>query len=211
MKNLLDRTQERIRAIKNARAEKLNSLTVELETTYSAIESQRKRVTECAAAAELETYRQEQTKLKELQDNAKILEQWKRDLEVAPKVTEKESEDTIAALLAYENNLERSYKEAAGKILLEFKKLTDKHLEEAEAAERVLINWTNDIRPNYKSSSYINGSIQCEDGKFKSKNPVTIHPVAYGGWQHIPFIISFLSANAIKEIIVAAEEKENGT
>ena len=211
MKNILDSTQARIRTIKSARAEKLSSLTVELETTYSAIDSQRKRVTEAAASTDIGSYRQEQLKLKELQENAKILEQWIRDLSVSPKVSEKESDDTIAALLAYEDSLENSYKAAAGKLLLELKNLTDKHIAEACAAEQVLTNWTNDIRANYKSSSYISGSTQGEDGMYKGDKPVSVHPVGYRGWLHTPHIVSFLSAEPMKELIKAAGETENGT
>lgn len=211
MKNLLDSTMERISAIENARAEKITKIALEIETTYSAIESQRKRVTDAAASADLETYRREQVKLRELQENKATLEQWQADHNKAPKVAEAESENTIAALLAYEASLEADYRAAAGKLFMALKALTDKHMEEARAAERVLTAWTTKIRANYKSSNYINGSTRCEDGMYKSNKPVPIHPLEYYGWRDVPYILSLYKTDAVKDLLKAAREEENGT
>lgn len=209
--NLPDKIQERIRGIKNARAEKLNSLSLELETTYSAIETQRKRVTEAAASTDIAAYRQERLKLKDLQESAKDLEEWIKDPSWRGMVSEKESEETFAALLAYEHSLENDYKSAAGKLIIQLKELTDKHIEDASAAEQVLINWENDIRPNYKSNSQINGGTRCEDGTYKGPNPIKIHPAGYYGWQHIDYIRTFLNADCVREMVNAAGAEEHGT
>lgn len=211
MKNLLERTMERILAIEDNRAKKQSSISSELNATYAAIESQRKRVTEAAASADIEVYRQEQTRLKELQDNAKLLEQWARDLAGAPKVERKESEETIAALLKYERRLISEYKVEAGKLLIQLKALTEKHIEESEEAEKVLKAWTTRIQPNYISANYRQGSEALEDGRYRCKEPVTIHPVAYTGWTGAVEIKNLFRRKDFEEAVAAAEEEENGT
>ncbi len=202
--NLLDSTMERIRFIENSRAEKLNDLTIELETTYSAIESQRKRVTEAAASTDLEAYRHAQKKLKELQESAKTLEQWKQDLERSDKVTEKESEDTIAALLSYEHKQVAEYMKAAGKLMIELKTLTEKHIEDSLAAERVLYAWTSRVRANYIDPSTI-----FTNEPRKLEEPKEIHPFnGYKGWVYSPFILQdLMSRGIIRDLMKAASEE----
>lgn len=176
MENIVEKTAARIEAMMKERADKLQKIDENVEQLYIEIDKQRQRVKEAAAAVDVELYKAEQQKLDELQAQVKTLDNWKRQITETEKVTEAESEKTIAAILEYEITKEAEYKKAAGKLLKELAALTDKHIQDAERAEAVLRSWTSRIRPNYISSGTIYAN-----GTSKSDTPVPVHIVEYHG------------------------------
>lgn len=172
MDNIVVKTRERIDAIIGAMMAKYQKLTNDLEETYRAIEEQRQRVKEAAAACDIETYKAEAAKLTELTNSAKEMEAWQRDLWNADRVSEKESEETIAALRAYNAEINRAYEKAVADMLRKLIAITEQRNKDSNEAYNVVNAWTSRIRPNYISPD----TIYAATGTHKNDKPVPIHP-----------------------------------
>lgn len=174
--SIIQDTNKRIAELEKRKAADIANIEKHLQRISSAIADQRKRAAKAAENMSASEYSSATAEKSKLEIEASMYSDRLKQIQGKEMVTAEESEATIAALLAYEKQLEAEFAEALAPHLKAIKELTDKQRADAAEAETTLREWTYRIRPNYisKGTTY-------PDGTNRSPVPVPIHPMGYFG------------------------------
>lgn len=174
--NAVEQTQARIKElIENKTAEllKIQGKVQEARTQKEAADLAMREATESMNLVAYEKAKEEKkaanTAIEMYTARYKMLEE--KDF-----VTEADSDATIAAILAYEEEMAASFDASIIEPLKTLEKLLTAYKEEVKEAERTITEWTSTIHANYisKGTTYA-------DGTHRSPKPVPVHSTGYEG------------------------------
>lgn len=188
--NIVEKTQKRIADLLSTREKTISEINARLETLAADIAEQRKALQGATERLDADAYSKAKASIEMLTTQEEMLRARFTQITTAEYVTEEESENTIAALLDYERELEKTFFDKATDIIAELKKLCEKQREDAAEAEKTLLAWTQQIRPNY-----ISPTTTYPDGTRKSQRPVPVHPGGYHGGDVLVRINNFITEN----------------
>ena len=92
-------------------------------------------------------------------------------------ISEKESDEVIASLLAYEKQLAEDFKAAASPHLLALKEILQEYKGAVQDTENTINTWHREIHANYLSQT----TTYAETGTNRSPNPIPVHTTPYTG------------------------------
>lgn len=175
-KNTTAAVKEKMAALKNAKNSELAKISTELTAARTEKTEQQKALKEATENTNFEEY--EKAKAGILRASTKIEMLTARYDQIKNKefVTEKESDETIDAIKAYENELGKKYNEAIAEPLRILEKLTADYNAAIMDAENTMRIWTSEIHANYRSetTTYRNGTN-------RSDTPVPVRNLRYEG------------------------------
>lgn len=201
MENIIKKTQDRIAELLKEKEQAINVDNDALIQIAAQIEAENTAAEDAAAVNDPEAFRAARAKIVELTSKAEYHRAHLRRYGSKEIVSEKESEDTIAALLRYEGDLESEFKRKAGELLIQLKALVDEQYMAALDAENTIREWTSKIRPNYVSTS----TTYSATGTNKNVKPVPVHPFGYFGGAEVAYIDNFLKVPMTFKIMESAK------
>ncbi len=204
-KDILKNTRDRIAFLLKQKEEAINTDNEALVQLAAQIEEENNAADAAAAANDPAAYRAAKNKISELTSRIEFCRTRLHQYGKMGVVSEKESEETIAALLQYEQDLEAEFRHKAGILFLQLKEVVDAQFLAAQEAETVLNDWTRRIRANYVRP----GAVFASTGTCKNDKPVEIHPFGYFGGQELMRIDALLKDLTVAVIMRDARKSES--
>lgn len=190
----LEKVQDRIRGLINERELKLEAVSQKRAALAESAQALEEKLQQAAREMNTKAYAAAKAEREECNTEFEMLEELERQIRKSELVTEAESEQVIASLLAYEQQLEEEYRKAVVEHLQALDALSDQHRLAAADAETTLNTWTSEIRANY-----INTRTTYQNGTHRSPVPVPIHPRGYFGGRLVSAIDKFLTDKNLLE------------
>ena len=156
--NVVIATQNRIRELKEKKAAELEHIDNELNQAIIEFEEANKAMQAAMEATDIEAYGETKRKQLEAKNKKEMYSGRYKQLKACEYLTEKESDEVIDNILAYEGEIAGAYEEELKKILDDLKAVHEKYIADAQDAENTIRTWTTQIHANYQSrgsASYV--------------------------------------------------------
>ncbi len=162
-----------------------------------------------AAAASLDegAYEEALSKKKRAESTLSLCDLRSRQLQ-GTLVPEEESDETIAFLLACEDELAAKFRKDLSAHFATLEKLLTKYRKNVQEVEDILSLWTREVYPNYKAP---NSTRTLPDGTRTSRmdSPRPVHERPYGGCEESIRLQAFLTQEKRQVPPIPAEEEQS--
>ena len=159
-KTTLQEVQERIKAMKDKKAADLETLRTKQAEAQANRDAAKKASTDATAIMDLDAYQEAQAAIAKWQSAIDMYAGRYAQIEQKEFVTEEESSNVLASLVAYNDKLAETFRTALAEQLEALKALADNYAASVRETNQTLAEWQCDIRANYISDTavYANGS-----------------------------------------------------
>ncbi len=177
MKNTAAEVRERIEEMIGDKAQKLADIQEKIEAERKAEAEARAAIEQAVADLDFDRNHEAKRALEQAIERRELLSKRAELYRSRKLVTEEESDRVIDSLLRYEKDLAAEYVAGLNKILSQLEEMTSNYAANVDEAERVILSWTQNIFPNYRSDTarYQGGTTN------RAPQPVPVHTIAYLG------------------------------
>lgn len=181
-KSVLQEVQARIASIQQKRAAELAEIREKQAEARTQIEAASLAMKEATEVLNVEAYEKARNDKKKWQTALDMYNARFNQIQAQELVTEADSDSVINSLLAYEEEIAQTFKQAMKDPLQILKKLLDDYEDEVQEVENTINIWQTDIHANYStrgSASFVNPDTG--ERTDRSAVPVPVHRLPYTG------------------------------
>lgn len=168
-KTTLQEVQERIKEMKDRKAADLEVLRTKQAEAQANRDAAQKAIKDATASMDLDAYQEAKDAIAKWQTAIDMYSGRHAQIEQKEFVTEEESTNVLASLVAYNDKLAETFRTALAEQLKALKALADNYAASVRETDQALEVWQRDIRANYISATAVYA-----DGTRRSPRPVPI-------------------------------------
>lgn len=196
-RKIIDETNEQIESLIEARNAELQQISEELTKAHTdlnkALDEQKKASDEMNTTAYTKACR----KVEDIETVIGMYEMRRDTITAKEMIPEGESDQKIAALLQYEQDIAAEYANIVREHIKAINAAYDEYNKNVTDAEKTISTWEYKIHPNYRSF----GKTRYANGTDRNEFPIPVHRTAYDGGALNVALRTMLGYDAIKILV----------